>query len=80
MEQIRVNLTLEKEVWQAFDRIVPQRKKSKVINELLKKEMKNIKREKEQETLAKAFEEASMDRQRLASVREWEPLDKEGWD
>jgi len=80
VEQIRVNLTLEKEVWQAFDRIVPQRKKSKVINELLKKEMKNIKREKEQETLAKAFEEASMDRQRLASVREWEPLDKEGWD
>ena len=80
MGQVRVNLTLEKEVWQDFNSIVPQRKKSKVINELLKNEMKNIKREREQETLAKAFEEASVDRQRLASVREWEPLDKEGWD
>jgi metal-responsive CopG/Arc/MetJ family transcriptional regulator len=44
MDQVRVNLTLEKEVWKAFDTLVPQRKKSKMINELLKKEIEKKKR------------------------------------
>ena len=80
MDQVRVNLTLEKEVWEALDRLIPQRKKSQVVNELLKKEIKNIGDQKEQEALAMAFEEASGDRERLASIREWESLDNEDWD
>ena len=80
MDQVRVNLTLEKEVWEALDRLIPQRKKSQVVNELLKKEIKNIEDRKEQETLARAFEEASGDKERFASIREWESLDNEDWD
>jgi hypothetical protein len=80
MDQIRVNLTLEKEVWEALGRLIPQRKKSKVVNELLKKEIKNIEDQKEQEALAMAFEEASGDKERLARIREWESLDNEDWD
>jgi metal-responsive CopG/Arc/MetJ family transcriptional regulator len=80
MDQVRVNLTLEKEVWEALDRLIPQRKKSQLVNELLKKEIKNIEDQKEQKILAMAFEEASGDKERLASIREWESLDNEDWD
>jgi hypothetical protein len=80
MEQVRVNLTLEKEVWNAFDMLVPQRKKSKMINELLKREIEKMKRRKEEKTLALAFKEASQDRDRLAASDEWESLDREEWD
>ena len=80
MDQVRVNLTLEKEVWEALDRLIPQRKKSQVVNELLKKEIKNIEGQKEHKILAMAFEEASGDKERLASIREWESLDNEDWD
>ena len=80
MDQIRVNLTLEKEVWQAFNRFVPQRKKSKMINELLRQEIENINRRKDREALAAAFKEASLDKERLAEVQEWTPLDSEEWD
>lgn len=80
MDQIRVNLTLEKEVWQAFNRLVPQRKKSKKISELLKKEIENINRQKEQEAFALAFKEASRDKRRLAEIKEWTSLDSEEWD
>jgi len=80
MNQVRVNLTLDKEVWEALDRLIPQRKKSRLVNELLKKEIKNIEDQKEQKILAMAFEEASGDKERLASIREWESLDNEDWD
>ena len=80
MEQVRVNLTLEKEVWKAFDTLVPQRKKSKMINELLKKEIERIKRRKEEKVLALAFKEAAQDRERLEALDEWKSLDREGWD
>jgi metal-responsive CopG/Arc/MetJ family transcriptional regulator len=80
MDQVRVNLTLDKEIWQALDSLVPQRKKSKVVNELLKKEIQNIKQKEEKETLALAFEEASKDKKRVAAIAEWETLDKEEWD
>jgi metal-responsive CopG/Arc/MetJ family transcriptional regulator len=79
MDQVRVNLTLDKEIWQALDSLVPQRKKSKVVNDLLKKEIQNIKQKEERKTLALAFEEASKDKSRLAAVAEWESLDKEEW-
>ncbi len=79
MDQVRVNLTLDKEIWQALDSLVPHRKKSKVVNELLKKEIQNIKQKEEEKTLALAFEEASRDKSRLAVVAEWETLDQEEW-
>ncbi len=80
MDQVRVNLTLEKDVWQAFNRLVPQREKSKRISELLKQEIENINRRKEREAFALAFKEASRDKKRLAEIREWTPLDSEEWD
>jgi len=79
MDQVRVNLTLDKETWQALDSLVPRRKKSKVVNDLLKKEIQNIKQNKEKKALALAFEEASKDKSRLAAAAEWEILDKEEW-
>jgi len=80
MEQKRVNLTLEKEVWQAFNTLVPQRKKSKMINELLKKEIEKIKRRTEEKILTSAFKEAAKDKERQAAVGEWDTLDREGWE
>ena len=80
MEQKRVNLTLEKDLWQTFNTLVPQRKKSKIINELLKKEIENIKRRNEEKILASAFKEAAKDKERHAVICEWEPLDREGWE
>lgn len=71
MEQVRVNLTLEKEIPQAFTTLVPQRKKSKMINELLRREIEKIKRRKEEKTLALAFKEAAQDKERLATQDEW---------
>jgi metal-responsive CopG/Arc/MetJ family transcriptional regulator len=79
MDQVRVNLTLDKEIWQALDSLAPQRKKSKLVNDLLKKEIQNIKQKEENNALAMAFEEASKDKSRLAVVAEWETLDKEEW-
>jgi hypothetical protein len=60
--------------------LVPQRKKSKMINELLKKEIEKIKRRKEEKALASAFNEAAQDRERLAVSDEWNILDREEWD
>lgn len=80
MEQIRVNLTLEREVWGKFSTFVPNRKKSKIINELLKEEVDRLIRLNEEKALSLAFQKASKDKQRLAAIREWEPLDLEGWD
>ncbi|MFH0998061.1 MAG: hypothetical protein V1844_21555 [Pseudomonadota bacterium] len=80
MDLIRVNLSLEKEVWCAFDALAPKRSKSRIINQLLKKEIDKLNRERETEALASAFKLAAKDKNRLASLQEWEILDKEGWD
>jgi len=80
MDQVRVNLTLNKEIWQALNSLAPQRKKSKLVNEILKKEIQNIKQEEEKKALALAFKEASKDKRRVAAIVEWESLDKEEWD
>jgi len=79
MDQVRVNLTLEKAVWQTFNRLVPQRMKSKMVNELLKREIENIKKRKERQAFATAFKEASRDKNRLAEIQEWATLDLEEW-
>jgi metal-responsive CopG/Arc/MetJ family transcriptional regulator len=80
MEQVRVNLTLEREIWKRLDELVPNRKKSNFINDLLKSEIAKRIRQNEEETLSMAFEEASKDKERQATIREWKSLDAEEWD
>ena len=77
MDQVRVNLTLDEAVWEAFARMVPKRKKSVIINDLLKGEVERIKRQQEEQALSAAFREASEDRERQAAIQEWESLDLE---
>jgi len=79
MNQVRVNLTLDGTVWETFARMVPKRKKSKIINDLLKGEVERIKRQQEDQSLTAAFLEASEDLERQAAIREWEALDLEDW-
>jgi hypothetical protein len=79
MEQVRVNLTLEQEIWKKFGELIPNRKKSKIINELLKKEIKKRIRQSEENELNLAFQEASMDKERRSDTSLWESLDAEGW-
>ncbi|MFO7666775.1 MAG: hypothetical protein R6V76_09160 [Desulfobacterales bacterium] len=79
MDQVRVNLTLDEAVWGAFARMVPKRKKSMIINKLLKEEVERIKRQQEEQSLSIAFREASKDRERLLAIKEWEYLDLEDW-
>jgi hypothetical protein len=79
MNQVRVNLTLDEAVWGAFARLVPKRKKSMIINDLLKGEVERIKRQQEEQALSAAFREAAEDRGRQAAIQEWESLDLEDW-
>jgi len=79
MDQVRVNLTLDETVWGAFARIVPKRKKSVIINDLLKREVEKITRQQEEQVLSDAFREASDDPERQAAIQEWVSLDLEDW-
>ena len=79
MDQVRVNLTLDETVWGAFKRMVPKRKKSMIINKLLKEEVERIKRQQEEQSLSAAFREASEDRERQLAIKEWESFDLEDW-
>ena len=80
MEQVRVNLTLERKIWKKFGELVPNRQKSRVVNELLKNEIIRKIRLNEEKALKLAFAEASEDKGRQATIRGWESLDAEGWD
>ena len=80
MERVRVNITLEQAIWEKFSALVPNRKKSHIINELLKQEVDKITRKAEERALAAAFKEASKDKERMAVIAEWAQLDTEGWD
>jgi len=80
MEQVRVNLTLERQIWKKFGELVPNRQKSKVVNELLKNEITKKIRQNEEKALGLAFAEASEDKDRQTTIRGWESLDAEGWD
>ena len=80
MEKIRVNLKLDRNVWQEFSLVVPGRTKSRIVNELLKKEIKRIKKEQEEKIFAQAFKDAFRDKERLAEIDEWAVLDSESWD
>jgi len=79
MDQVRVNLTLDGTAWGEFARMVPKRKKSVIINDLLKGEVERIKRQQEEQALSAAFHEASEDPERQAAILEWESLDPEDW-
>jgi hypothetical protein len=79
VDSVRVNVTLEGDVWERFSALVPKRRKSGLINELIKKELDRIAHQREEETLAAAFREAASDRKRLAATRDWETLDREDW-
>jgi hypothetical protein len=80
MEQVRVNLTLERKIWEKFSTLVPKRKKSAIVSELLKQEVERAIRQNEEEALTLAFQQASRDKKRLAAICEWGALDVEGWD
>lgn len=80
MEKIRVNITLDKEIWKNFGELVPNRKKSKIVNQLLTQEIKKINRQNEERLLALAFQEAAKDKNRLKEIDEWGSLDIDGWD
>ena len=79
MEQIGVNLTLEREVWERLGQIVPSRKRSLVINQLLKAEIERRIRENEEKALGLAFSQAAKDIDRQAAINEWSELDTEAW-
>ncbi len=79
MEQIRVNLTLERETWESFGQLVPNRQKSRAVNELLKREVLRKIRESEEKALRLEFAEAATDKAREAAINDWKPLDTEGW-
>ncbi len=79
MDQVRVNLTLDGAAWEAFGSLVPKRKKSAIINELLKGKVESLKRQQEEQSLSAAFREASEDLERQAAIQEWESLDLEDW-
>lgn len=79
MSHIRVNLTLDEDVWEKFDELVPKRKKSVTINKLLKDEIERIKCIRAEQSLAAAFREASEDQERSQVLQEWASLDAEGW-
>ena len=79
MEQIRVNLTLEREIWERFNKLVPNRQKSRVVNELLKSELTKKIRENEEKELSLAFAQAAKDKDRQAAIKDWDVLDTAGW-
>ena len=80
MAQVKVNLTLDESVWQRFSNLMPKRKKSRIINKLIKKEIDRIERENEENELIAGFQEASLDKERLEALSEWDILDTEGWE
>ena len=75
MEQIRVNLTLERETWEKFGELVPNRRKSRVVNELLKREILKKIRKNEEKALSLAFAEAATDKERQGDIDDWNTLD-----
>ena len=75
----RVNLSVDREIWDEFRGLVPARQKSKIITELLREEVSRRKAEKRREALAQDFMKAAKDDQRWAEVSDWGAVDIEGW-
>ena len=80
MSQVKVNLTLEQDIWEEFGNLVPSRKKSKIINELIKQEVYKRNKNRKEKKLGQAFRDASTDKERNREVREWASTDIDGWE
>ena len=80
MKAVKVNISVEEEVWKQFSDIIPARKKSRIINELIRREVSRVSREREEQELALAFREAAGDKDRTIAIGEWEVTDIEGWE
>lgn len=79
MQFSRVNLSVDREVWDEFRGLVPVRQKSKVITELLREEVRKRKAEKRREALVQDFKKAAKDDQRWTEASDWDAADIEGW-
>ena len=80
MPQVKVNLTIEQDICEEFGKVVPNRKKSKVINELIKEEINKRNKIRNEKELIIAFRDASKDKGRTKEVNEWASTDIEGWE
>jgi len=76
----RVNLCVDREVWDEFKVIVPERQKSRIITELLREEIRKRKRQARLAALEQDFKKAATDDRRWAEAAEWDSTDIEGWD
>ena len=75
----RVNLSVDREVWEEFKTLVPVRQKSRIVTDLLRDEVEKRKRQKRLEDLAQDFKKAAKDRQRWREAADWDDSDIEGW-
>jgi len=75
----RVNLSVDREVWNEFETLVPESQKSKIVTQLLREEVARRKKQNRLELLARDFKQAARDQQRSAEASEWDALDIEGW-
>ena len=80
MSQVKVNLTIEQDIWEEFGKLVPSRKKSKIINELIKQEVQKRNKNRKEKEFEQAFRSASLDKERTREVSEWASIDIEGWE
>ena len=71
----RVNLSVDREVWDEFKVIVPERQKSRIITELLREEIRKRKRQARLAALAQDFKKAASDDRRWVEAAEWDPTD-----
>jgi hypothetical protein len=75
----RVNLSVDREVWDEFRALVPVRQKSRIVTDLLRDEVEKRKRQKRLEALTQDFKQAAKDRQRWREAADWDDTDVEGW-
>ena len=75
----RVNLSVDREVWEEFKALVPVRQKSRIVTDLMRDEVAKRKRQKRLEALAQDFKQAAKDRQRWREATDWDDTDIEGW-
>ena len=80
MSQVKVNLTLEQDIWEEFGNLVPSRKKSKIINELILQEVYKRNKNRKEKEIGQAFRDASTDKERTREVSEWASTDMDGWE
>ena len=68
MPQVKANSTLEQDIWQKFGRVVPNRKESRIINELIKQEVHKRNKIRKGKERGQAFRNASRDKGRTKEM------------